>query len=189
MDKDDFQPELPAFARLDRVTEFLQAWHGWRAGALLPRRSQVRLTDFPEMMRGTMLMDVHGPECMTFRYAGSLYQEMYGFDFTGLNYLDITAAEFRHIRAKRLWGVVAQPAAAVWTTPAVQDVGFVGASLPILADDPSHPPKIMQVLVPLRDLHHISRDEWAKPRDKVIFSDRFRYVDIGAGKPDTSVEA
>ena len=185
----EFLIELPDFANHNALRGFFAAWHRWRGEAIAPKRSQIKLNDMHELMRGTMLLDAIAPETLMFRYTGSIYQDMYKFDFTGLNYLDITEKSVRPLRSKRLWAIVDQPCAAVWTAPGADGVDFIGASVPILPDDPDHPAKIMQVLVPLRDMHHISTESWQVPRDKVIFSDHFRYVDIGAGKPDTSVES
>lgn len=183
-----FRPDLPSFARHPSVFGFLDTWHTWRGDKLMPRRGQVKTHQIADLMRGMMMMDVPAPEKLIFRYAGSIYQDLYGFDFTGLNYLDITEPQVRHIRSKRLWGVVAQPAAAVWTVPRVDQLDFIGASVPIAPDDPAHPPKIMQVVIPMRELTAARAKAWNAP-DNVTFGDRFRYVDIGAGKPDTGVEA
>lgn len=181
--------DLPDFVRQTPIIDFLRAWDIWRSGALLPRRGQVRLVDLPSLMSGAMILDMFALDRMIFRFAGSLYHDMYGFDFDGLNYLDITDKDVRDIRAKRLWGVVSHPAAAVWTAPGAEGVDFVGASVPLLPDDEAGVHKILQVLVPLKDLAGVSRKSWDLPREKVTFSNRFRYLDIGAGKPDTSVEA
>ncbi|NVJ98660.1 MAG: PAS domain-containing protein [Alphaproteobacteria bacterium] len=185
----DFILDLPEFAKHVAILDFLQSWHRWRGDGLLPKRAAIKLSDMPELMRGAMMLDAFAPERMIFRFAGSLYHDMYGFEFEGLNYLDITEPEVRAIRAKRLWGVVSQPAIAVWTAPGAEGVNFVGASVPLLPDDPTHPRKIMQVLVALKDMAGVSKEAWNTRRDNVVFSPHFRYLDIGAGKPDNGAEA
>lgn len=185
----EFNFEIPAFAQDPSIRAFLAAWNRWRGQAVAPKRSDIRLGDIPGLMRGVMLMDAFAPEKMVFRYAGSQYQDMYKFDFTGLNYMDITPQENRALRAKRLWGVVAQPAAAVWTTPPVGNVDFIGASVPILPDEEGHPRKIMQLTVLSKEVHEAKVAAREYERETVYLSDNFRYIDIGAGKPDTGVEA
>jgi len=181
--------EFPDFADHARIRDFFDAWQRWRGDALVPKRSQVKPGDIPHLMSGSMLLDVLGPKTFIVRYAGSLYQDLYRFDFTGKNYIELTEPEYQDVRAKRLYGVVEQPAAAVWMTPMVDTVDFVGASVPILPDSPDQPGMIMQVLVHLRDLHHIQPSTIAQRHDDVHLSMRFRYLDIGAGLPDTKFEA
>ncbi|SDE22336.1 PAS domain-containing protein [Kordiimonas lacus] len=184
-----FSPELPDFAENPGVRGFLAAWDRWRGDSLLPKRDDIRLMDVPELMRGAMLLDAVSMGEFVFRYAGTLYEDMYGFDFTGKNYLDLTDEGLKPIRSKRLWGIVSQPAAAVWTTPSVESVDFTGVSVPILPNDPSHPRKIMQIVMLTREISEVSYKVRAQRREKIYFSDHFRYIDIGAGLPDTSVES
>ncbi|TNE61817.1 MAG: PAS domain-containing protein [Alphaproteobacteria bacterium] len=181
---------FPAFATHQHIVAFFSAWRNWRGDAMVPTRSQIRLADIPHLMRGCMLLDMHGPDQIVFRYAGSLFQDLYKFDFTGANYLDITEPATRDMRSRRLMAVVEQPAAAVWTAPGVDTVDFIGASVPILADHPGQPPLLMQVCIHLKDLHHIRPATMAVGREKVEISNRFRFIDIGAGIPaDESLES
>jgi len=189
MTKAVFNPDLPPFADTKAVRDLLAAWDRWRGDALLPKRDDIRLMDVPELMRGAMLLDAVSPTEFIFRYAGSLYEDMYGFDFTGKNYMDLTEDALKPIRSRRLWGMVSQPAAAVWTTPSVESVDFTGVSMPIQSNDPSHPPKIMQVVMLTREISEVSHKVRAQRRENIYFSDHFKYLDIGAGLPDTSIES
>lgn len=180
---------FPAFADHPQIRAFFESWHRWRGAELVPRRSQVKPGEIPHLMSGCMLLDMHDTETMIFRYAGSLLQDFYGVDFTGKNYVELTAEVARDARVRRLMGVAVQPAAAVWTTPAIDTVDFVGASVPVLPDEPDQPPMVMQVMVHLRDLHHVRPSTIAQKRSSVHLSEQFRYLDIGAGLPDRSVEA
>ncbi|WP_262689537.1 PAS domain-containing protein [Kordiimonas aestuarii] len=189
MPEKNFIPALPGFADHGALFDFLGAWNRWRAGALAPKRSEVRLQDMQNLMRGMMLMDVRDADHVMFRYVGSLYQDIYGYDFTGLNYLDITEAKVRELRSRRLWSVVAQPVVAVWTTPSVLGTDFIGVSVPLFPDAPDTVRKIMQVLVPIREYHHIAAERQRRNQKHVEFSDQFRYIDIGAGVPDRRLEA
>lgn len=181
--------DLPAFAANTALKGFLAAWNRWRGDAIAPKRSEISLADIPGLMRGGMLLDAYSPNEIVFRFAGSLYQEMYGFEFTGKNYIDLTEPDMRALRSSRLWGVVSQPAAAVWTIPNIDVLQFIGASVPVVPDNPDEPMKIMQMVVMNRELSEASHKERAKQRDAVPYSDRFQYIDIGAGKPDSEVEA
>ncbi|WP_417461417.1 PAS domain-containing protein [Kordiimonas sp.] len=185
----DFVPELPAFADHPALRDFLEVWNGWRGVAIAPRRADINPLDIPELMRGVTLMDAIAPENLHIRYVGSLLCEIVGQDITGQNYIEYTAPEVREIRSRRLWGVVSQPAAAVWMSPWEHDAQFVGLSVPVLPSVDGLPMKLMQVLIPLRDTHHMASERKRNPINNVTLSNQFRYVDIGAGKPDISVEA
>ncbi|MCJ9427649.1 PAS domain-containing protein [Kordiimonas marina] len=181
--------EFPDFADHQQIRDFFDAWHRWRGEALVPKRSQIKPGEIPHLMSGCMLLDMYGLDRIVFRYAGSLLQDFYGVDFTGKNYYELTAPADRDMRARRLLNVAEQPAAAVWTTPAIDTVDFVGASVPVLPDDLGQPLIVMQVMVHLRDLHHVRPSTIAQRHDTVHLSQKFRYLDIGAGLPDQSVEA
>lgn len=180
--------QLPAFADYVALKDFICAWDRWRGNELAPKRSQIKLQDMPDLMRGMMLMEAVSPTELVFRFSGSLYQDIYGFDFTGLNYLDITEVHARDLRSRRLWPVAAFPVMAVWATPSVLGTDFVGVSVPIMPDTPGDVRKIMQVLVPVRDHHHLATERKRRGQSHVEFSEQFRYLDIGAGKPDSAVE-
>jgi hypothetical protein len=181
--------QLPAFADYVALKDFICAWDRWRGDEIAPSRSQIKLQDMPDLMRGMMLMEALSPEQLIFRFSGSLYQDIYGFDFTGLNYLDITEEGARSLRSRRLWPVASLPVMAVWATPSVLGTDFVGDSVPIMPDIPGNARKIMQVLVPVRDHHHLATERKRRGQRHVEFSDHFRYLDIGAGKPAYDVEA
>ncbi|WP_417451378.1 PAS domain-containing protein [Kordiimonas sp.] len=169
--------------------DFLRSWHRWRGQSLVPKRSQIKLHDMPDLMRGMMLLDAHGPDTFIFRYAGSIFQEAYDYDFTGLNYLDITSPGDKSIRARRLWAQASHPVASVWMTPSVRDINFIGVSVPIWPDAPDTYTKIMQVLIPVRDPHHLASERRQRGQGKVERSTSFRYLDIGAGIPEDDLQA
>ena len=181
--------QLPAFAERAAVSDLLKAWQRWRGGDIMPRRSQIKTNDLPDLMRGMMLLEALAPDRFIFRFSGSLYQDIYGFDFTGMNYLEITEASVRELRSRRLWSLVEQPAGAAWTTPSVGGQDFIGISVPIAPDEPDTVLKIMQVVVPIMSVSGLAAERRRRRQSHVEFSDQFRYLDIGAGKPDGSLEA
>lgn len=181
--------DLPDFADHSAMHQFLCAWDGWRGNNLVPNRNNVRLSDISSVMSHTMLFDMVSPTEILCRFMGSIFMDIYGKDFTGHNYLDITQPQFRDIRSRRLFAVVNQPCAAVWTTKSDMGGGkianSVGASVPITAAHEGAPMQLMQTLV---FSVAVPRSEYGKPtRFKHIeFSNQFETIDIGAGRPVTS---
>lgn len=180
---------LPAFADLPQMQELLIAWDSWRLDDISPLRSNVKLSDIDKFLSHTMLFDMESTGRIHCRYLGSIFNEIYGQDFTGKDYLDITDARYRDMRSRRLFAVASQPCVAVWSTKGEGDQKglpkAVGASLPVKPNSADKPMQLLQVVV---ELEQIVFSEFAsqEKREKIQFSDRFSWIDIGAGVPEVS---
>lgn len=178
--------EVPPFADLPQMHTLLAAWQRWRAGAVVPQRSNVKLSDIDRFLSHAMLFDMERSGRVHCRYIGSIFHEIYGHDFTGQDYLDITDARYRDTRSKRLYAAANHPCIAVWATKSEGDreslPSATGASLPIKPEESGKPMQLLQVVVELED---VVFSEFATPqkREKVAFSDRFSLIDVGAGMP------
>lgn len=181
--------ELPPFAALPRMRELLGAWNSWRGDDITPLRSEVKLSDIDNFLSHTMLFDMEIPDRIHCRYVGSVFHEIYGQDFTGQNYLDVTASKDRVIRAKRLFATANQPCIAVWAVKGEQGHGGLpsatGVSMPVRPDDPRKPMQLMHVVVQLGEIVFSDLANQEK-RDNVQLSFRFSLIDIGAGVPEVS---
>lgn len=178
---------LPAFADKPDIHEFLTIWDRWRGSAMMPVRSDVALSDIRHFVENMMLFDMVGPDNIHIRYIGSAFHDIYGQDFTGLNYLDTTEPKYRETRSKRLTSVVERPCAAVWGTLQSQDYEKVptalGVSVPIRPDEADKPMQLMQVAVMWEDFERSAfASRQALPT--VPFSVMFEFLDIGAGCPE-----
>lgn len=181
--------ELPAFADLPQMHELLAAWDSWRASDVVPLRSKVKLSDIDRFLSHAMLLDMEPSGRIHCRYIGSKFQEIYGHDFTGEDYLEITDARYRDTRSKRLFTAANHPCIAVWSTKAEGDQkglpNATGASLPIRPDVSGKPIQLLQVVVALEDFV-FSEFATQNKREKIAFSDQFSLIDTGAGVPDIS---
>lgn len=182
----DYSFQLPGFADLPAMREFLAAWNKWRAGKLVPHRADVNLDDIKASLRQAMLFDMELDGRIHCRYMGSVFQEIYGQDFTGQNYLDITEPQYRKIRSWRLFSVVRHPCIAVWATSGEPGDArlpkTIGASVPIVPEGEGRAMQLMQVIVQLDDVL-VSAFANKPKRGEVQISDRFSFVDLGAGCP------
>ncbi len=181
--------DLPKFAALPRMWELLIAWDSWRGDDIIPLRSEVKLSDINNFLSHTMLFDMEVPDRIHCRYVGSVFHEIYGQDFTGQNYLDVTALKDRIVRAKRLFAAANQPCIAVWAVKGEQGRGGLpsatGVSMPVKPTDPDQPMQLMHVVVQLGKIVFSELASQEK-RDNVQLSDRFSLIDIGAGVPGVS---
>lgn len=181
--------ELPPFADLPQMQDLLLAWNSWRADDVIPFRSSVKLSDIDRFLSHTMLFDMEPSGRIHCRYMGSIFHEIYGQDFTGKDYLDITDARYRERRSKRLFAAANQPCIAVWGTQGEGDrkglPKAIGASLPVKPDKAESPMQLLQVVVKLEQIA-FSEFSSQEKREKIQFSDQFSLIDIGAGLPVVS---
>ena len=178
--------KLPKFAAMPRMHELLTAWDSWREDDNVPLRSAVKLSQINSFLSQTMLLDMEIPDRVHCRYVGSVFQEIYGQDFTGQNYLDITASRDRDVRSKRLFAIAKQPCIAVWAAEGEQGPGGLpsatGASMPVRPDNPDSPMQLMHVVVQLGEVAFSGLANQVR-RENVQLSDHFTLIDIGAGIP------
>jgi hypothetical protein len=63
---------------------FLEYWQGLRSERTLPRQDEISPKDFRLYLPGVFVVEGGRPEDLRVRLAGSMYQELYGVDITGL---------------------------------------------------------------------------------------------------------
>lgn len=179
--------EMPAFADHPSIHLLMDAWNAWRGDDLVPNRRNVNLCDISKLLNMITMFDMVSPTQLMVRYIGSSFIDLFGRDYTGANYLDLTPDAHRKvIRSKRLMAVVEQPCAAFWTAkPTFREgvaLNTVGACLPIAPADPEAPMQMMQLMVLLEPAPFTS---FVKKDVPVMIknSDVFEAADIGAGLP------
>src|SRR3546814_9053710 len=96
---DEFLSRLPE-TLTDPGRRFFRLWHAWRRGRRLPVLRDVDLGALGDPARGRMLFDIRNRHDMRIIIAGEELREWLGFDLTGANYLNLTAPEYREIRAR-----------------------------------------------------------------------------------------
>ncbi|MEX0298293.1 MAG: PAS domain-containing protein [Kordiimonas sp.] len=180
---------FPKFADEETIHRLYAIWNGWRGEKLFPSRADVDLKALSSHMEGVILFEVQDRKNIIIRYFGSMIMDFYGSDYTGRNFLDLTDANVKELRSKRMLGVVEQPCGAVWTTRGISygaERSFsVGVSLPIAARAGEAPSQILQVCLPFRGTERPAFER--KAPTNVQLSDRYAFVDIGAGLADQSV--
>lgn len=179
--------EVPAFADHPSIHLLLDAWQTWRGSDIVPNRRDVNLSDISKLLDMITVFDMVSPIQMTVRYTGSGFIDLFGQDYTGANYLDLTPDNHRkELRSKRLTAVVEKPCAAFWAAKPVfrQGVGLntVGTCLPVAPACAGAPMQMMQLMVLLEPLPFTS---FEKINEHIMIknSDVFEAADIGAGIP------
>ncbi len=183
--------DLPEFAKTDDIKFVISAWNKWRGEKLFPSRENVNLRDISKYLNAVMLFDMNSYEDIHIRYFGSRLMDYFGAAYTGTNDLAVTDPEIKDIRVKRMFGIVELPCAAVWTTRGinfgVEQSFSVGINFPVATrNSDKMPNQLLQICIPLE---HTEQPVFIEqPKTNVNFADRYVFVDIGAGKADSSVE-
>lgn len=164
---------------------FAKAWQRWRGTDLVPRRSTERIEDIAKILHMTTVLEAHSSEVVTFRLAGTSLCSAMGIELTGLSYLDFTTAEERGPRAACTRSLVDHPAGSHFVFPIVYRSGKLVAteilSFPVLPDDPTAPPQIFGLSVPLEEMY---LEGTVENPDYLPMPEGFQFIDIGAGVPD-----
>ncbi|HZB93679.1 MAG TPA: PAS domain-containing protein [Stellaceae bacterium] len=171
---------------------FIAAWLGWRgATRRLPRRSMVELADIKELLGRVMLFELLGPDEIRVKVAGSQLRDHADFEATGRNLADLTPPEEWPIRRWRMNEAARLPCGAHMVnidtqTRSGEGAAFETLTLPIEPDEPGKPPLLMSNIAVLGGVY----DPPAEGRPQVFHIPeqfRFRFLDLGAGIPTTTM--
>ena len=178
--------DLPDFANRPSIHRFINAWDKWRGDAMIPNRRDVKLSDIQSIASGMVIFDMYSHSNIRCRFIGSMFTDLYGHDYTGKNYLDITEPSVRKCRAERMFSVVEQPCIAAWAIAANAPLDplptTVGVSVPIAPKNPDHPMQLMQMM---EVLTHVNARVFQQHGDElnIHYATSFIGIDIGAGTP------
>lgn len=173
--------------RLPASQRFIAAWHGWRAGRLVPRRADMRIADIKDLLPMIAVLEIGPAEEIRYRLAGTGLREYFGFDLTGRSYRDVISQEQWPVRLHRMRQNAAHPCGGVAFYAIPQKSGDAVAAeavgLPVEAGGGQPPQVIMHVGLAIR-----VRDAMiGADTDRARLPDRFSFFDIGAGVPARDV--
>lgn len=167
----------------------LRAWKSWRgAGSpgigLLPHRRDMDLVSIARLMPRLVLLEVHAPQRVIFRLAGTEIEAATGLRLTGRDHVAMAQPDQRATRSRLLWGAATQPCGLLAFHPFQHpDSGRLHQIetflLPILPDDPSAPMQLIGLAAHLPVLEagsHVTR-----PLEVAAVTQHF--LDLGAGVP------
>jgi hypothetical protein len=161
----------------------LDAWLAWRGDRLLPRHSDLDPVSIKRILPHIGVIDVRAKDTALFRLAGSGLRDIFGFDPTGRNAVELLPPAYHARRAYRLF------------VPATRPCGYLGKSLFTYAGGLSD--WFESIGLPLETADPMSRNlvvftlesllgrRWQRVTGSMIDNPEndFRFVDIGAGTP------
>ncbi len=179
--------DLPDFADYPEFHRFIAAWESWRGLRKVPRRSDVRLEQIQSGLPNTAIFDMCSHTDIRCRYVGSAFTDIYGHDYTGKNYLELTEPHDREARSARMFSVVEQPCIGAWAVtanaPEDNELTTVGISVPIRSDDQTEPSQVMQVMKVFTPVPNLLFEKH-EGEVMVHFASSFIPIDVGFGIPE-----
>ncbi|MFP6770905.1 MAG: PAS domain-containing protein [Alphaproteobacteria bacterium] len=163
---------------------YFNAWQSWRGENLVPVRSQVHIEDIAPHLQWLAVLEVISLEEIIFRLAGTGLTRSRGYDYTGMNYVEMCPVEDRSIYARTSLAIVRHPVGRHFFIDFELENGKHARtellSLPVYSDDPEKPPQIFNMRY---QIDHSDPYTTHDPDNLIPLADEARFVDIGAGFP------
>lgn len=178
-------PELPAgFSCRTEGANFIKVWDQARAGRLMPKRSDIKLSSLRSLTASTAFMDYKSPSEVLYGVTGSTICERLGFDPAGHNILDHNPRGHRK-EIGRLWqAIVEKPCGAIMT--AKSNYGSQHASEVDLLYLPLEGNKGEKMLIGF--YMYSGKPSFDRKKERPVkaslIKDSFHFIDTGAGTPD-----
>jgi hypothetical protein len=161
-----------------------QHWNEIRADTLVPRRSQLDPSQLLPILPRLQIVEVQSRSVVHCKLVGTGLRDLFGFDYTGRNFIEMAPPEGRRIRSYRTWQVINRPCATYFggsipfASGARAPVG--GVSLPLLPDRAGGAPLVVAVIAT------VSERGWINEQcgSTIGMPEHFAFLDIGAGIPD-----
>jgi hypothetical protein len=158
-------------------------WDDIRGPAIVPRRSQLDLAKLIPILPVLQIVEVQSRSMLRCKLVGTGLRNLFGFEFTGRNYLDLAPPDGRRIRAYRHWAGIQQPCGSVFSGciryPSGAVASVIGIGVPLLADQEGAPPMSLTVTAQVTDRGWINE----RSREMIGMPEHFEFLDIGAGIP------
>ena len=165
----------------------LDAWLGWRGDRLLPRRSEVDPIALKPILPLLGILEIAAKDIARFRLAGTGLRDVFGFDPSGKNAVELVRDQYRVQRAYRLYLPATMPCAYLGQNKFAYASGvpdtFESVGLPLDPDKTDGHRLIIFALDSLRG------KRWRNDSGSIIdmTTDAFQFVDIGAGIPPSTI--
>jgi hypothetical protein len=164
---------------------FLGTWMKWRGQRVVPVRDDALPEDLGAALPALAILEVEARDRVTIRIAASDAMSLTGQKLKGANLLDLTRPEDRAARMVRLWQLVTTPCGVLTDAHLILKSGMTcpmrSLILPVTAAADTAP-RLLYIVTDFSEAREPG------PGDKahiIPLSETYRFVDIGAGVPDS----
>lgn len=184
------QPALPV--GLDDAPAGLRLlfahWNEIRGDALMPPRGRLDPGRMVPVLPWLQITEYRSRRHLHCRLAGTGLRDLFGFDYTGHNIIDLSPPLFQRVRAYRLASMIGQPCGSLYGGAVPFQSGAeaetMGLALPLQPDRADGFPMLVSALVVTTEPKWVNAAWTDRDRDRPIgMASHFRFLDIGAGVP------
>jgi len=168
--------------------DFVDAWMRWRGDAVAPRREQIELGDVARHLHWLSVLDIRSAEEMIFRLVGSSINATRGRELTGTSLKDLSRPEDWSRRSRINVALAGLPCGLYFRVLFGYTIGPPVYSeyvcLPVFADADDAPRQLFTIRQPVENV------TLKLPQLDPIYNqvgEENRFVDIGAGVPDSEM--
>ena len=165
----------------------LDHWRGLRGTRLRPARGEIDPAMLARALQHAGIFEVRSPVLTVCQIAGTMFRKSLGFELTGRNVIHLYAPELHRAAGYRFFMMATHPCAATLELPLRFSSGERNLHeivlLPLAPDGPDALPTLLVGVSALDSVYW--KNEAILPQPKATPS--FRFVDIGAGIPATSM--
>ncbi len=164
--------------------QLFDLWDALRADGLVPRRGTIEPGRIKHLLPFILIMEQLTAGEARIRLAGTALRDLFGFEASGQNYIDLAPLRSRRERSYRMWQITHHPCGARYTRGVTFPNGLReicdGLLLPLAPDRPDRPPLAIAAEIP----RHGPR--WLNEARSALLEpvDDFAFVDVGAGLPE-----
>jgi len=182
-------PEPPAALtpRTAACRFIVDYWQGLRGQRLRPRNGEIDPAALTRHLPHVALFEVRARDHTHCRLAGTAVRLSLGFELTGKNVVHLYAPELHRAAGYRFWSMATHPCGALFEMPLRFSTGLEAPHelvlLPLEPDEAGAPPML---LVGAAGLMPVNWENMAV-LPQLTASPTFRFVDIGAGVPASTL--
>ena len=185
------RPAADLLPRTEACRFIIDYWRRVRGDRLRPRDGEIDPAGLAKYLPHIALLEVRARDETYCRLAGTAIRLSLGFELTGKNVIHIYAPELHRAAGYRFWSMATHPCGAMFEMPLRFSTGLsIGVEaphevvvLPLEPDSPGAPPML------LLGAAGMAAVKWENTAllPQLDASPSFRFVDIGAGIPVSSL--
>lgn len=161
-------------------------WSDIRGDALVPPRADLDPARLRSILPCLRILEIVSPGMIRCKLSGTALRDLFGFDPTGRNLLELTPPAQRRERAWRYWTGATQPCGSVFGGRLRFLSGamapYLGLALPLRPAQEGGPMLVVSAIAPVADRGWINE----RSEQELYLAADFTFVDIGAGVPEGS---